>query len=142
MKRYFIKRKWLFLLTLLCIVASDIMIIGQTVVDQKLIDAVLALEAHLVKLYIPLDIGFALVSGGIYVLSKICQDLFSAKMTDDIRKTVFPGILRRSRRDFSEYNYSEYISVLTNDLSMIQRQYLGMLFLVVISGGICFFPLL
>lgn len=135
MKRYFTKRKWLFLLTLLFIVASDIMIIGQTVVDQKLIDSVLALEAHKVKMYILIDIGFALVSGAAYVLSKVCQDLFSAKMTDDIRKTVFPGILRRSRKDFSEFNYSEYISVLTNDLSIIQRQYLGMLFLVVIFGG-------
>lgn len=135
MKRYFSKRKWLFLLTLLLIVASDLMSIGQTVLEQRLIDAVLALEANQVKIYILLDIGFALVSGGVYVLSKVCQNLFSAKMIDDIRKTVFPGILQRSRTDFSEFNYSEYISVLTNDLSMIQRQYLGMLFLVVIFGG-------
>ncbi len=135
MKRYFIKRKWLFLLTLLLIVVSDMMIVGQTVVDQKLIDSVLALDTHMVKIYMPLNIGFALVSGMVYVVSKVCQDLFSAQLTDDIRKTVFPGILRRSRKDFSAFNFSEYISVLTNDITIIQRQYFGMLFLVIIFGG-------
>lgn len=135
MSRYLKKRKGLFLLTLLLVVASDFIIAGESVVKQKLIDAALALDAGSIKRWILLVIGYALFSGAVYVLSNVCQSFFSAKLTDDMRCSVFKGVIKRSRKDFLTVNYSDYISALTNDIIMIQRQYLGMLFLVVIFGG-------
>lgn len=135
MIRYFKKRKGQFLLTLILIIVSDIIIAGGTVLKQKLIDAVTILDLQAVKVLIPLTVGYAVFSGGVYVLSNICQSCFSAKIMDDMRCFVFSGIISRKRKDFLSVNDSDYISAVTNDLRIIQQQYLGMFFLLVIFGG-------
>ncbi len=134
MKRYLDKRKGLFCFTLALILASDLTVAGSTVLKQILVDAVLALDTNGVIKYIPLVIGYALLSGVIYVISNLFQHIFSANVADDMRKTAFSGILRRNLKDFSAVNYSDYISALTNDLTIIERQYLGMLFMVIVFG--------
>lgn len=135
MKRYLKKRAGFFVLTLALIITSDCIITGSALIEQMLVDAVLKLDAAGITRYIPIVIGYAAFSGCVYVVSNICQDLFSSKLKDDMRKSVFFGIMKRSRKDFSSVNYSDYISAITNDLTMIQRQYLGMLFMVVVFGG-------
>lgn len=135
MKRYLSKRKGLFYFTLVLILASDLIIAGSTVLKQILVDAVLALDTKRVIKYIPLVVGYALFSGVIYVISNVYQHLFSAKITDDMRKTVFSGILKRKHKDFSTVNYSDYISALIGDLNIIERQYLGMLFMIIVFGA-------
>lgn len=139
MKHNLLKRKGLFSLTILLTLLSDLIIAGETIVRQKLIDSVLELDANRIKSYIILVIGYALFSGLVYVTSSVCQDLFSAKLTDDMRRSVFAGVIRKSRKDFISVNYSDYISALTNDLSTIKRQYLGMIFMVILfAGGLVF----
>lgn len=135
MKGYLRRRKGLFALTLMLTVVSDLILVGATVLEQRLIDAVMLLNSAEILRYIPLVILYALFSGAVYVMSSVSQELFSAKVTDDMRCAVFSGILKRNRRDFFEVNHSDYLSALTNDLHLIRRQYLGMLFLVVVFGG-------
>lgn len=135
MKRHLTKRRGLLILTLLLTILSDIILSGGTVLNQILIDAVLALDAAELSVLIPTLLLYALLEGLVYVASSVSQSLFSAKLTDDMRRAVFSGVLRRRRKDFTEVNYSDYISAITGDLTILQRQYLGMLFLVVIFGG-------
>lgn len=139
MKHYLLRRKLLFSLAILLTLLSDLIIAGETIVRQNLIDSIITLDAYRIKFYIILVVAFALFSGLAYVISSVFQDLFSAKLTDDMRRNVFAGVIRKSRKDFTSVNYSDYISALTNDLNTIQRQYLGMLFMVILfTGGLVF----
>lgn len=135
MIRYFQRRKFQFFLTLFLIAASDIIMVGDSVLIQRLIDGVTGLDIQAVKLYVPLTIGYAFFAGGAYILSNTFQSCFSAKVMDDMRCAVFSGIINRSRKDFLAVNNADYISAVTNDLRLIQSQYLGMLFLLIIFGG-------
>ena len=135
MKRYILRRKWLCLLTLAAVVFFNLINAKRTILDQKLIDAVLALESENILSMMLLVIGMSVFSGASYVAAQLLKNALSVTVVDDMRKSIFAGISKRSRKDFFSVNYSDYISAITNDLKLIRGQYMGMLFLTVTFGG-------
>lgn len=135
MKRYILRRKWLCLLTLAAVVLFNLINAERTILDQKLIDAVLALESENILSMMLLVIGMSVFSGASYVAAQLLKNALSVTVVDDMRKSIFSGVSKRSRKDFFSVNYSDYISAITNDLKLIRGQYMGMLFLTVTFGG-------
>lgn len=135
MKRYILRRKWLCLLTLAAVVLFNLINAERTILDQKLIDAVLALESDNILSMMLLVIGMSVFSGASYVAAQLLKNALSVTVVDDMRKSIFSGVSKRSRKDFFSVNYSDYISAITNDLKLIRGQYMGMLFLTVTFGG-------
>lgn len=135
MKRYIMRRKWLFLLALGTILCWNLTNARSSILGQELIDAVLALDTDNIP---QLMIGVLLIhvlSGAVYVASQLLQNAFKVTLTDDMRKSIFSGVMKRSRKDFFSVNYSDYISAITNDLKLLRGQYVGMLFLTITFGG-------
>lgn len=135
MKRYILSRKWRCLLTLAAIVLFNLINAERTILDQKLIDAVLALDSDSIPFTMLLVIASSVLSGSAYVASQLLQNSLSVTIMDDMRKSIFAGITKRSRKDFFSANYSDYISAITNDLKLIRGQFFNMLFLTVTFGG-------
>lgn len=135
MKRYILRRKWLCLLTLAAVVLFNLINAERTILDQKLIDAVLALESENILSMMLLVISMSVFSGASYVAAQLLKNALSVTVVDDMRKSIFFGVSKRSRKDFFSVNYSDYISAITNDLKLIRGQYMGMLFLTVTFGG-------
>lgn len=135
MKRYLLRRKWLCFLTLVAVVLFNLINAERTILDQKLIDAVLALESDNIISMMLLVIGMSVLSGVSYLAAQLLKNRLSVTVVDDMRKNIFAGISTRSRKDFFSVNYSDYISAITNDLKLIRGQYMGMLFLTVTFGG-------
>lgn len=135
MKRYILRRKWLCLLTLAAVVLFNLINAERSILDQKLIDAVLALELENILSMMLLVIGMSVFSGASYVAAQLLKNALSVTVVDDMRKSIFSGVSKRSRKDFFSVNYSDYISAITNDLKLIRGQYMGMLFLTVTFGG-------
>ncbi len=63
---------------------------------------------------------FALVCYANSLLSKFLMKKVISKM----RSSVFNGIFRRSYQDFYEVNTADYISVLTNDIKLVEENYM------------------
>ena len=135
MKRYLLRRKWQCLLTLAAIVLFNLINAERAILDQKLIDSVLALDSDSIPLTMLLVIGLSILSGAAYVASQLLQNSLSVTIADDMRKNIFSGVTKRSRKDFFSVNYSDYISAIVSDLKLIRGQYLSMLFLTVTFGG-------
>lgn len=135
MKRYIMRRKWRCLLTLAAIVLFNLINAESTVLEQRLIDAALALDSNSILYMMLLVIGVNALSGSAYVASQLIQNSLSVTIADDMRKNIFSGIMKRSRKDFFSVNHSDYISAITNDLTLIRGHYLGMLFLTITFGG-------
>lgn len=134
MKRYLWRRKWLFLLTLAVTILWNIINMARTVLDQKLIDAVLAVDsAHVAGIAVTVVIS-AIGSGLIYISCQLINNRFTVTVMDDMRKSTFDGIMKRSRKDFFSVNHADYISAITNDLKLLRGQFLNMLFMTVIFG--------
>ena len=127
MKRYLLHRKWLCLLTLAAVALFNLINAERTVLEQNLIDTVLALESDNILSMMLLVIGMSVFSGVSYVAAQLLKNALSVTVVDDMRKSIFTGISKRSRKDFFSVNYSDYISAITNDLKLIRGQYMGCL---------------
>jgi len=135
MKRYIMRRKWLFLLALGTILCWNLISARSTILQQKMIDAVLALDAPNIPQLMLCVLLIHVLSGSVYVASQLLQNAFQVTVTDDMRKSIFSGVMKRSRKDFFSVNYSDYISAITNDLKLLRGQFIGMLFLTITFGG-------
>lgn len=95
---------------------------------QKLVDFAVAGEKR----------GFTdtIIAAFLYILAYACfyyiYAFLSKKLllnvTRRLRESVFSGIFRRCYRDFYEVNSADYISALTNDLKLVEDNYLLPLF--------------
>lgn len=135
MKRYIMRRKWLFLLALVAIFFWHLLSAKKTILEQELIDAVLALDTGNIPRLMLLVVLMHVVFGLVYVVAQLLQNAFKVTIVDDMRKSVFSGVMKRSRKDFFSVNYSDYISAITNDLKLLRGQFIGMLFMVIMFGG-------
>lgn len=135
MKRHIMRRKGLFLLTLGVIALWNLIGANITITEQRMIDAVLAMDTDNTPRLMLGVIGINALSALFYVASQLLKNAFQVTITDDMRKSIFAGVMKRSRKDFFSVNYSDYISAITNDLKLLRGQYVGMLFLTVTFGG-------
>ena len=135
MKRYIMRRKWLFLLTLGVIALWNLIGANITITEQRMVDAVLAMDMDNIPRLMLGVIGINALSGLFYVASQLLKNAFQVTVTDDMRKSIFAGVMKRSRKDFFSVNYSDYISAVTNDLKLLRGQFVGMLFLTITFGG-------
>lgn len=129
MLRYIQKRKFRFLLAAVLTLLANGLITGSYVLEQNLVDAVVALDWAAVGRKVPWILGYGVLAAGVYIAANVCQEWFNAVLVDDLRCQVFDGILARSRRDFAAVHSGDYVSALTNDLNTIRGRFLGMLFL-------------
>lgn len=135
MKRYIKKNIWFFIGTVFLTFTSNVVLTGSSAVQQRLIDSVTDMNLELVKFYVAVIIVYRAGAGILYMLSQITQNLFGDKTSSEIRYAVFSGIMRRSYRDFSSANSSEYISALTNDINSLGQSYFTLLFASICSIG-------
>lgn len=134
MKRYILRRKWLFLLTITVTILWNCLNIVRTVLDQKLIDMVLAVDGAEIGKSALCVVLSAILSGALYIACQLVNNRFTVTVLDDMRKDIFAGVMRRSRKDYFSANHAHYISAITNDLKLIRGQFLNMLFMTIIFG--------
>lgn len=134
MTPYILRRKWLFLLTFAVTVLWNGLNMARTVLDQTLIDRILTGDTRNIPVLALIVIASAVLSGLVYIACQLLNNRFCVTVTDDMRKAIFDGIMRRSRKDFFSVNHADYLSAMTNDLKLIRGQYLNMLFLTLVFG--------
>lgn len=128
MYRYIKKHMWFFIGTAILTIFTNVLLTGSSVIQQRLIDSVTGMNLQLVKMYVVVIIVYRVAAGALYMLSQITQRLFGDRISGDIRYAVFSGVMRRSYKDFSAVNSSEYISALTNDINSVGQSYFTILF--------------
>lgn len=146
MGRYIKNMKGQFALAILSIIVMDGVLIGTSVLNQCLIDEVVAKNREAIFSYITILLLYSFVSACLYMGSKLYQEMFADKLMNDIRGRAFQGIMRRNYRDFFLHNTADYISALTNDISTLRSLYMGVLYMLVLAvagmifhGGLMFY---
>jgi ABC-type multidrug transport system fused ATPase/permease subunit len=77
------------------------------------------------------NIVFLCIFGSLfYVYSMFSKTLFK-NVIKNMRKSIFNGIFRRNYQDYYDVNTADYISVLTNDIKMVEENYLNPLLEIV-----------
>ncbi len=74
---------------------------------------------------------YLLAVTAIYYMYSFLSNKLLRKVTTKLRETIFFGIFRRNYKDFYENNTADYISILTNDVKLVEENYLTPLLTII-----------
>lgn len=131
MKIYMKQNKVLLLFTILTSIIASLGYVFMAVLLQKLLD--IAVEKSMQQ-FIPMVLFsiFYFVMLGIFLyLQSLLSKRITCKIIKQIRTDVFKGIVSQSMGDFGKRNTADYLSIITNDVKMIEDNFLLPFFEVV-----------
>lgn len=131
MKIYMKQNKVLLLFTILTSIIASLGYVFMAVLLQKLLD--IAVEKNMQQ-FIPMVLFsiFYFVMLGIFLyLQSLLSKRITCKIIKQIRTDVFKGIVNQSMGDFGKRNTADYLSIITNDVKMIEDNFLLPFFEVV-----------
>ena len=131
MKIYMKQNKVLLLFTILTSIIASLGYVFMAVLLQKLLD--IAVEKNMQQ-FIPMVLFsiFYFVMLGIFLyLQSLLSKRITCKIIKQIRTDVFKGIVSQSMGAFGNRNTAAYLSIITNDVKMIEDNFLLPFFEVV-----------
>ena len=131
MSIYIRKNKLLFILTILTSVIASLGYVFMAVLLQQLLDIAMDKNIHqFVRMVVFSIIYFVALGFSLYLQSLLSKKVI-CKIMLQIRSDVFQGTINHSIEDFEKKNTADYISVVTNDVKMLEDNFLLPLFEVV-----------
>ncbi|APH15768.1 ABC transporter family protein [Clostridium sporogenes] len=124
------RNKILLLLTIIFSIISSAAMVGLSLFIQTTIDYVTTGNIDGFKRILIYSIGYGILIGLLYFIYDILSKMFIRNLLKMLRNKVFFGILRRNYKDFNSKNTADYISVLTNDMKLIEENYVVPLLLI------------
>jgi len=111
--------------------------VGLSLFMQSTIDTVMTGDMEGFKRVLIYTIGYSVLIGVFYFIYDILSKMFIKNVTKELRARVFSGIFRYNYKDFTSTNTADYISVLTNDMKLVEENYIVPL-LVVLQFSVMF----
>ncbi|WBW96297.1 ABC transporter ATP-binding protein [Oceanirhabdus sp. W0125-5] len=123
MKRYLLKSKKLFFINVFFVILSSFLYTALAFVLKALIDV--STEKDMTRFTKVLT--FTVIYIFIILITTYIRKIFLAKYIKfnviTLRNDVFKKIISRSKKDFSSKNTANYISIINNDIEILQRNY-------------------
>lgn len=131
MKIYMKQNKVLLLFTILTSIIASLGYVFMAVLLQKLLD--IAVEKNMQQFIsmVLFSIFYFVMLGIFLYLQSLLSKRITCKIIKQIRTDVFKGIVSQSMGDFGKRNTADYLSIITNDVKMIEDNFLLPFFEVV-----------
>lgn len=124
MKKYLKKNKLILSITVLLNIISSVAAVFLAKLLQKVIDAAINGNMTEFQRMLMFSIVYIIALGIISYLYSLCSKLLIRNLTKMLRQKAFYGILKRNIHDFSSVNTADYISAFTNDIKLIEENYI------------------
>nr|WP_025774022.1 ABC transporter ATP-binding protein [Clostridium botulinum] len=124
------RNKLLLILTIIFSIISSVAMVGLSLFIQTTIDYVTIGNMDGFKRILIYSVGYGILIGLLYFIYDILSKMFIRNLLKMLRNKIFFGILRRNYKDFNSKNTADYISVLTNDMKLIEENYVVPLLLI------------
>lgn len=131
MKFYIKQNKVLFLLTILTSVITSLGYVFMAILLQKLLDIAVEKNMQQFITMVLFSIFYFVMLGIFLYLQSLLSKRIIRKIIGQIRSDVFKGTVSQGMEDFGKKNTADYISIITNDVKMIEDNFLLPLFEVV-----------
>lgn len=137
MRQYMFKHKFLLVTTVLVRCIGAAMQVYIALLIQQLIDYVVGGDMNgFVKAILFAAVYFSLM-GLVDYLTSATQAIYLKKTLIALKRDVFKGILAKDYEDFNKSNTADYLSNLTNDMNLIEANYITP-FLMMIGDVVIF----
>ena len=134
MKEYLKKNKIVLAVTILLNVVTSVAAVFLAKLLQKVIDVALSGKREVFLGTLLFSIGYIVLLGIVSYLYSLCSKILIRNLTRMMRKNAFLGIMKRNAQDFTSVNSADYISALTNDVKLIEENYIQPSLLVLQYG--------
>lgn len=131
MKFYIKQNKVLFIVTILVSVIASLGYVFMAILLQLLLDIAVGKDMQQFVRMVLFSIFYFAVLGIFLYLQSLLSKKVICKIMRQIRSDVFRGTVDHSIEDFNKKNTADYISIITNDVKMIEDNFLLPLFEVV-----------
>lgn len=131
MKSYIKQNKFLFTLTILVSIAASLGYVFMAVLLQQLLDIAIAKDIRQFMEIIIFSIGYFALLGSFLYLQSLLSKKVICRIMYQIRSDIFRGTINYNIEDFYKKNTADYISVITNDVKMLEENFWLPLFEVV-----------
>ncbi|HBE9249846.1 TPA: ABC transporter ATP-binding protein [Clostridioides difficile] len=131
MKVYIKQNKFLFLLTILTSVIASLGYVFMAILLQKLLDIAVGKNMQQFITMVLFSIFYFVMLGIFLYLQSLLSKKIICKIIKQIRSDVFKGTVSQGVEDFVKRNTADYISIISNDIKMIEDNFLLPLFEVV-----------
>ena len=127
MKKYWKKNGFFLAVTLMAGILASVLASGIAIVLQKVVDVAVTKQTEAFGKLFLFAVGYILVLCVMNYTSALMEKYLSEKMIKQYRRDIFKGIMdRRPIRYYGE-NTADYISALTNDMKLIEDNYIAAL---------------
>lgn len=131
MKPYIKQNKILFALTLFTSVIASLGYVFMAVLLQQLLDIAVERDIRQFLQIVVFSIAYFALLGMFLYLQSLLSKKVVCRIIYQIRSDMFRGTMARNMEDFYRKNTADYISVMTNDVKMLEENFLLPLFEVV-----------
>lgn len=131
MKHYWKRNKLLLAITLIIGIFSAVLSAFISIVLQKVIDAAISNDIDAFTNTLIFTLIYSIVLCLLSYFSALAGKYLLLKISKQMREDVFNGIMRHTPAQFAKNNTADYISALTNDIKMIEENYILVFFMTV-----------
>lgn len=127
MKKYWKKNLGILIAALILGSCASVFSTGVSLILQQVIDVAVSKETALfVRLFI-FSLGYILFLCVINFLSSLVSKYLTERMVRQYRQDVFRGLMHRRPKLYFSENTSDYVSALTNDMKLVEENYIAAL---------------
>lgn len=110
--------------TILFSFASSIGMAVGSLFLQSIIDCAVNEDMSAFKRILLYTIIYVVLLGAVSYIYNILSKIFMRNVTKTFRNKIFSGVIRRNYEDFTSVNTGDYISALSNDIKLIEDNYI------------------
>lgn len=119
------RNKLMLIVTVLLNMISSVAAVFLAKLLQKVIDTALSGNMSSFRQILMISVIYIIVLGVISYLYSLCSKRLIRNLTKMLRQRAFDGIIKRSVQDFTGVNTADYISAFTNDIKLIEENYIN-----------------
>lgn len=127
MKKYWKKNGFFLAVTLMAGILASVLASGIAIVLQKVVDVAVTKQTEAFGKLFLFAVGYILVLCVMNYTSALMEKYLTEKMIKQYRRDIFKGIMDRRPIRYYRENTADYISALTNDMKLIEDNYIAAL---------------
>ncbi len=124
MKECLKKNKLILIITVLLNIMCSVAAVFLAKLLQKVIDTAISGNMSSFRIILIISVIYITALGVIGYLYSLCSKRLIRNLTRMLRQRAFNGIFKRSVQDFTGVNTADYISAFTNDINLIEENYI------------------
>ncbi|MEI4830698.1 ABC transporter ATP-binding protein [Bacillus sp. FJAT-53711] len=124
MKKYILKKPIISLLTILFTIISSLATVYVALLLQEVIDLATKKDFNQFGKTIIIALIYFILLGVLKYLSTLFGKKMIQIITQSMRTDIFLGIMNKNTNEFAKVNSADYISLLSNDIKIVEENYL------------------